>query len=140
MRTVLLVLHVVLAIFLIGPLVFAANQAAGALRRGDTAVLTLLARLVTVYGYASVLVALVGFGLVREKWGNQFSDGWLITSIVLWLAATALVVRLLGPMLRRAAAAGSGGTAGLAPRAAAIGGVASLAYVAVAVLMVWQPH
>jgi len=46
------------------------------------------------------------------------------------------------PMLRRAGA-GPGteaaGTATLAPRAAALAGVASLCYVAVAVLMTWKP-
>ncbi len=141
MRTVLLVLHVVAAIFLIGPLVFLANRAAGALRGRESAGwLEVLAKAVPVYGWASLLVAVLGFGLVREEWGNEITDGWLLGSVVLWLVATALVLGVLAPMLRRAVGGPAGSAAALAPRAAAVGGLASLAYVAVAVLMVWQPR
>lgn len=140
MRTVLLVLHVVLAIFLIGPIVFLANQAAVALRGRESAGwLPTVAKMVPIYGWASLLVAVFGFSLVREEWGNDLSDGWLLGSIVLWLLATVLVLGLLAPMLRRAVRT-EGSAAALAPRAAAVGGLASLAYVAVAVLMVWQPR
>lgn len=140
MRTFLLVLHVVFAIFLIGPIVFLANQAAVALRGRESAGwLAAVAKVLPIYGWASLLVAVFGFALVREEWGNQISDGWLIGSIVLWLVATALVLAVLAPMLRKAVRT-SGSTATLAPRAAAVGGLASVAYVAVAVLMVWQPR
>lgn len=138
MRTFVLTVHVVLAIFLIGPLVAAANQAPRALRGGDGGVLRSLARTVTIYGWASLAVGVIGFGLVQEKYGNELSDGWLIASIVLFVVASALVLVVLAPGLRRAAT-GSGGTAGYAGRAAAIAGVSSLCYVAIAVLMVWQP-
>jgi len=77
---------------------------------------------------------------VRDRF--SFSDGWLIASIVLFVVASVLILALLVPMLRRAGA-GPGteaaGTATLAPRAAALAGVASLCYVAVAVLMTWKP-
>jgi uncharacterized membrane protein len=160
-----LVIHVVLAIFLIGPLVAAANQVARELRGGSAGTVRLLSRTVTIYGWASLLVGIVGFGLVRDRF--SFSDGWLIASIVLFVVASVLVLALLVPMLRRAtagapagtaAAAGNpgaapgagnpgaapgagnpGGTAALAPRAAALAGVASLCYVAIAVLMTWKP-
>jgi uncharacterized membrane protein len=133
----LLVVHVVLAIFVIGPLVAAANQVAGSLRGGsDAGVRRMLARTVTVYGWGSLLVAVFGFGLVRDEF--SFSDGWLIASIALFVVASVLVLGLLVPLLRRAAT-GRGETAALAPRAAAIGGVASLCYVVIAILMVWKP-
>jgi uncharacterized membrane protein len=131
----LLVVHVVLAIFLIGPLVAAANQVARSLRGGSGDTLRLLSRSVTGYGWASLLVAVFGFGLVRDEF--SFSDGWLIASIVLFVVASVLVLGLLGPMLRRAAAGRD--SAAQAPRAAAVAGVASLCYVAIAVLMVWKP-
>ena len=173
MRAVL-VIHVVLAIFLIGPLVAAANQVARELRGGSVDTVRLLTRTVTIYGWASLLVGIVGFGLVRDRF--SFSDGWLIASIVLFVVASVLVLALLVPMLRRATAgtaaraagtaagtaigtaagaatggaagaatggeagaATGGGTAASAPRAAAIAGVASLCYVAIAVLMTWKP-
>ena len=102
MRAVL-VIHVVLAIFLIGPLVAAANQVARELRGGSADTVRLLARTVTIYGWASLLVGIVGFGLVRDRF--SFSDGWLIASIVLFVVASVLVLALLAPMLRRATAA-----------------------------------
>lgn len=150
-----LVIHVVLAIFLIGPLVAAANQVARELRGGSAGTVRLLARTVTIYGWASLLVGIVGFGLVRDRF--SFSDGWLVASIVLFVVASVLVLALLAPLLRRATAAPTGtgtgsptgagdpagGTAGdtaaLAPRAAALAGIASLCYVAIAVLMTWKP-
>jgi uncharacterized membrane protein len=145
-----LVIHVVLAIFLIGPLVAAANQVARELRGGSADTLRLLSRTVTIYGWASLLVGIVGFGLVRDEF--EFSDGWLTASIVLFVVASVLVLALLVPMLRRATAAAApgrtgatgrgtepGDTAALAPRAAALAGVASLCYLAIAVLMTWKP-
>jgi hypothetical protein len=132
----LLVVHVVLAIFVIGPLVAAANQVARSLRGDDTRGLPMLSRTVTIYGWGSLLVALFGFGLVRDD--VSYSDGWLIGSIALFVVASVLVLGLLVPLLRRAAT-GRGETAALAPRAGAIGGVASLCYVAIAILMVWKP-
>lgn len=141
MRTTLLVLHIALAIFLIGPIATAINQGARALLGGDPGGLKLLARTTTIYGWASLLVALFGLLLVRDDYGNSWSDGWLIASIVLFAIATVLVVAILSPLLRgavRTAVAG-GATRGLAPRAAMISGIASLCYVTIAVLMVWQP-
>jgi hydrogenase-4 membrane subunit HyfE len=132
----LLVVHVVLAIFLIGPLVAAANQIARSLRGSDAGVRRMLSRTITFYGWGSLLVAVFGFGLVRDEF--SFSDGWLITSIVLFVVASVLVLGLLVPLLGRAAT-GRGETAALAPRAAAIGGIASLCYVVIAILMVWRP-
>lgn len=136
----MLTVHVVLAIFLIGPLVSAANQAPRALRDGDAGALRLLARTVTVYGWASIAVAVIGFGLVQRRYGNEFTDAWLIVSILLSVVATLLVVLLLAPLLRgAAAAAGGGSTAHLAGRVGALAGAGSLCYLVIAILMVWQP-
>jgi uncharacterized membrane protein len=154
MEKLLLTLHVVFAIFLVGPLVAAANQAARAVRDGNAGALGSLARLVTVYGWVSLLVGVFGAGLVQEKYGHEWSEAWLPISLVLFLVASALVIGVLAPLLRRAAGApteaagtgtgtaataGSAGAAGLAGRVAAVGGVASLCYVATAVLMVYKP-
>jgi uncharacterized membrane protein len=141
MRTLVLTLHVVLAIFLVGPLAYASNLAARALRDGDAGALRVLSRIVTVNGWASIVVAALGLGLVQSRYGDEFSDGWLIAAILLYVLATALVIRLLAPLLRAATAqaAGGGSTAELAGRARAVASVSSLAYGVIAVLMVWQP-
>ena len=141
MRTFLLTVHIVLAIFLVGPLVSVANQGPRALRDGDAGALRLLARTVTVNGWGSIAVGVVGFGLVQRRYGNELTDSWLIVSILLFLVATLLVVALLAPTLRGAAARATGGgsTASVAGRAAAVAGAASLCYLVIAILMVWQP-
>lgn len=135
MRTFVLTVHVVLAIFLIGPIVAAANQAPRALRDGDAGALRVIARTLTIYGWASPAVGLVGFGLVQERYGNEFSDGWLIASIILFVGASAIVLARLAPWARRAA----GGVTVPPGPVAALAGVTSLAYVVIAILMVWQP-
>jgi uncharacterized membrane protein len=142
MEKVLLSLHVVAAIFIVGPLVAAANQAARALRDRDAGALRPLSRLVTVYGWASLVVAVFGAGLVQDKYDHKWSEAWLIVSLVLFLIASALVIGVLAPLLRRAvgtAGDAAADLAGRAGRAAAVGGVVSLCYVAIAVLMVTQP-
>lgn len=135
----MLTIHVVLAIFLIGPLVAAANQAPRALRAGDAGGLRVLSRTVSIYGWASIAVGVVGFGLVQERYGNELTDGWLIASILLFLVATLLVVLVVAPLLRAAAADETGRAKHLAGRIGALAGMASLCYAVIAVLMVWQP-
>jgi uncharacterized membrane protein len=138
MHDFLMTLHVVAAIFIIGPLVATMNGGARVLRGGDTAQLRSLARLVTIYGRSSLLVVVFGAALVQKKYDNDWGDAWIIVSLVLYVVATALVVGLLAPLLHRAAAGGDGAAA-LAGRAAMVAGIGSLCYVAIAVLMVYRP-
>jgi uncharacterized membrane protein len=141
MRTLLLTLHVVAAIFVIGPLVAAANQTGRALREADLGVLRALSRLVRIYGWASLAVGVLGVALVRRDWRTTFDEGWVIASLVLFVVASALVLGLLAPQLGRAVGIAEAGrpTRDLVGRVAPVGGVVSLLYLAVAVLMVSQP-
>ena len=141
MRTLVLTVHVVAAIFLIGPLVSAANQGPRALMDGDAGALRVLARIMTAYGWGSLAVAVIGFGLVQRRFGNEITDTWLVVSILLFVIATVLVVVVLAPLLRSATGRAAAGepTAGLAGRVGALAGASSLCYVVIAVLMVWKP-
>jgi uncharacterized membrane protein len=141
MRHLLLTLHLVAAVFLIGPLVAAANQAASALRKGDAGGLRTLARIVTIYGWCSLLVLVFGAGLVQDKYNYSWGDTWLLISLILFLLASVIMIGLLGPLLRRATATiGAGGKVpDLAGRAGMLGGVASLCYLVIVVLMVYKP-
>jgi uncharacterized membrane protein len=141
MRHLLLTLHLIAAVFLIGPLVAAANQAASALRKDDVGGLRALARIVTIYGWGSLLVLVFGAGLVQDKYDHSWGDAWLIISLILFLLASVIVIALLGPLLRRAVVTiGAGGKVpDLAGRAAMLGGVASLCYLVITVLMVYKP-
>jgi uncharacterized membrane protein len=141
MRHLLLTLHLVAAVFLIGPLVAAANQAANALRKGDAGGLRTLARIVTIYGWCSLLVLVFGAGLVQDKYNYSWGETWLLISLILFVLASVLMIGLLGPLLRRATTTiGAGGKVpDLAGRAGMLGGVASLCYLVIVVLMVYKP-
>ena len=141
METLIVTLHVIAAVFLIGPLGAALNNAGGALRRADPAALRAVARTIRIYGRSSLAVFVLGVGAVGPSDDIHFGDGWLVASMVLFVLATGVVLGLLEPLLRRAVAAATAGTptASFTARAAAIGGTASLLYVAITVLMVAQP-
>jgi len=150
MRHLLLALHILFAIFAIGPLVGVASTAARGIRAGDAAAVTASARTVRIYGYLSLLVALLGLGLVQPKWHAKFSYPWVWISLVLYLAALALTLAVLEPSLRRAAgrltgtvggeAAVGHAAGGEAGRATAVGGVIALLFAVIVFLMVYQPH
>lgn len=144
MQNLLISLHVLVAIFGIGPLVGAAATAARGVKAGDAAAVASSARTVRIYGYASIAVAVFGLGLVQSKWGNKFSDTWVWLSILLYLAALAVTLGLLVPSLEKAGASiGADGSAAAAAsftgRISAAGGIVSLLFAVIVFLMVYQP-
>jgi len=148
MFKIMLALHLLTAIFAIGPLVGAATTASRGLRKADASATGNAARTLTVYGYASLVVVIFGFGLMSAKapWDKskhvaEFSEPWIWISVILWLCTLALIFGLVVPALKQATAAiGSGSSVDqLTGRVAAGGGVVALIYVAIVVLMVYQP-
>ncbi len=142
MRHLLLALHILFAIFAVGPLVGAASIAARGVRAGDAATVASSARTVRIYGYLSLLVALLGMGLVRPQWHAKFSYPWVWISLLLYLVALALSLAVLAPSLGRAAerltaGADAGGEAG---RAAGAGGLIALLFAVIVFLMVYRPQ
>jgi uncharacterized membrane protein len=103
----------------------------------------LIARSTWVFSLASLVVAVLGFGVVGtadERFGLSVGTPWVLTSIVLYLGALLLSLFLVVPSLRRAAAdLAAAGTSGAYGRIAAASGIVSLLLVAVTVLMVWKP-
>lgn len=141
---ILLTLHLIAAVFLIGPLVAGGNMGLRAARTGDTTGLRTATRLVTVYGWASLLVLVFGAAMVRGEdsgWHISFSDTWVPLSLALFVAATGLVLGVLVPALRDAGRKAEAGevTTALVPRIAAVGGVVSVLYLVITVLMVYRP-
>ena len=96
-------LHVAAAVFLLGPLVFAASATPRALRAGAEGLGTLrfLAKTTQIYGYLSLLVVILGLANVRDD--IKFSQTWVWLSLVLSVAAIGTFVAA-----RRAVPAGSG--------------------------------
>src|SRR3954449_2930663 len=148
MFKLLLFLHLLAAVFAIGPLVGAASTAARALRTGDAGAAYSAARIVKIYSYASVVVVVLGFGLMSAKVPGDssqrvadFGESWIWLSLVCWGAAIAVALGGLEPALRRAATTIDQGSpvATLTGRVAAYGGATALLYAAIVALMVYQP-
>jgi uncharacterized membrane protein len=146
MDTVLTVLHVVAAVFLVGPMAILPMTAMRAVRAGNGPMVELLARSTRVFSLASLLVAFLGFGVLGmadKKLDLSVTTSWVLTSIILYLVALALNLALVVPSLNRAAAeltaARPDAARALYGRIAAGSGVVSLLLVVVTALMVWKP-
>ncbi|HET8559088.1 MAG TPA: hypothetical protein VFL69_01075 [Marmoricola sp.] len=147
MFTIFLALHLLTAIFVIGPLAHAVTTAARGLRTADAIATAASARTARIYAVASLLVVVLGFGLMSLKapGGNkpagEFTDLWIWLSVLLWVVAVALTLAVVAPSLERATAAiGRGETVqALTGRVAASGGIVGLLLAAIVFLMVYQP-
>ncbi len=134
-------LHVVAAVFLLGPLLFATSATPRAIRTGGADTLRFLTRTSRIYAYASILVFVLGAADVQHKYGWSWSQTWVWLSTVLFVVAFGLITALVLPSQRRALAAlesGGDGKAQLATIAAA-GGTAALLIVVIPFLMIYQP-
>lgn len=144
---ILLALHLLTAVFAIGPLAHAVTTASRGLRTSDGAATATAARTTRIYAYASVVVVVIGFGLMSAEspyTGDKvagFGELWIWLSALLWLVAVALALGIVVPALERATAAIGNGDAvdGLVGRVAASGGVIGLLFAVIVFLMVYQP-
>lgn len=148
MFKLLFALHLLFAIFAIGPLVHAATTAGRGVRRGDAAATAASARMLKIYSYASVLVVIVGFGLMsvdspfqKGKKVGEFSQTWIWLSLLLWALAIAVVLAVIVPALSKAGVAlGRQESAqALTARVAAGGGAVGVIFAVVVFLMVYRP-
>ncbi|MCW2783821.1 MAG: hypothetical protein JWP74_338 [Marmoricola sp.] len=147
MFKIFLTLHLVAAVFAIGPLVHAATTASRGLRTTDADATASSARTVKIYSYASVVVVILGFGLMSAKspYTHQavadFGDVWIWLSALLWLAAVGIALGVIVPSLDQATTRiGAGEAVGsLKGKVAATGGVVGLVFAAIIVLMVYRP-
>jgi uncharacterized membrane protein len=147
MFKIVLALHILTAVFAIGPLVHVATTAARGIRQGDAAATASSARLLRIYSYASVVVVILGFALMSStsdythKRTADIGDTWIWLSLVLWAVAIAVVFAVVLPSLGRAGEliAGDGSASALVGRVAAAGGVVGLIFAAIIFLMVYRP-
>lgn len=151
---ILLFLHLLTAIFAVGPLVHAVTTASRGLRQADANAISASARMAKIYSMVSVLVVIFGFGLMSQKRRGEelgsFGDTWIWLSVLLWVVAVALTLAVIVPALEKAAdtvtsggqdAAGDLQTAVKAQtaRVAASGGVVGIIFAVIVVLMVYRP-
>jgi len=144
---ILLALHLLFAVFAVGPLVHAATTAARGVRTGDGAATASSSRVLRIYSSASVLVVLLGFGLmsVDSPFGKgkvgEFSDTWIWLSALLWVAAMGIVTGALVPTLDKVTEkiGKQESVVTLTGRVAALGGVVALIFAGIVFLMVYRP-
>jgi hypothetical protein len=145
MVNLLLALHVLAAIFIVGPLVHATTTASRGLRHGDAVATASAARVALLYSRVSVVVVLLGFGLMSMKENGQqiakFSNTWIWLSLLLWVVAVGLTQAVVAPALTEAGEriAKNEPLDRLATRAAAGGGTVGALFVAIVFLMVYRP-
>ncbi|MBF4571944.1 DUF2269 family protein [Herbiconiux sp. VKM Ac-1786] len=155
METVISILHVVGAVFIVGPMAILPMSALRAARAGNGHQVAALARSTAIFSYLSLIVFLLGFalvGLADPKYELSITTPWVMASIVLYLIAVAASLLVVVPALRRAARDGDAGTAAVDDGGAAgvtavagrlavtVGsGVVAVLLVGVVILMVWKP-
>lgn len=148
MFKILFALHLLTAIFAIGPLAHAATTAVRGLRTADAGATATAARTITIYSYASVLVVIFGFGLMSAEapWNPDekvasFSDPYIWISTLLWFLAVALALGVVVPALQQATVRIGAGEAvdALRAKVAAPGGVIGLIFAGIVFLMVYKP-
>jgi uncharacterized membrane protein len=151
METVMNVLHVVAAVFIVGPMAILPMSAMRAVRGGNATQVAMLAKSTNLFSLLSLLVVLFGFGVMgmaEDKHNLSITTPWILWSIILYVIALGLSLFLVVPTMKKAAEAltvtdgapaGGPGSAARYPAIAAGSGIASLLLVAVVVLMVWKP-
>ena len=146
METVLNVLHVLTAVFIVGPMALLPMTAMRAIRGGDGAQVTSLAQSTNVLSLASLIVVFFGFGLMSldKEVKLSITTPWILSSLILYVVALALSVAVVVPAMRTTgehltadAPAAEGGND--YKRIAMTSGVVSLLLIAVVVLMVARP-
>jgi len=143
-------LHIVTAVFIVGPMAILPMTAMRSIRAGEAGQVATLAKSVNLFTLLSIIVAFFGFGalgVADPEEGFSFGSTWVLLSILFYAIALAVNLFVVVPAMRQAAeaitvAAGAAGpdtkVAGYS-RVAMGSGISSLMLVIVVVLMVWKP-
>lgn len=148
MHEIMGVLHVVTAVFIVGPMAIVPMTAMRAMRSGNGAQVATLAKSTLFISLLSLLVIVFGFavmGMGDPKYGTSVTTPWVLWSIILYLIALLLSVGVIVPTLRKASAQMKATEGGAASKPSGYGlvamssGLSALLLVAVVVLMVVKP-
>ncbi|HET6186558.1 MAG TPA: hypothetical protein VFE59_06120 [Trebonia sp.] len=133
---VVLWLHVVAAIFTIGPGTAAIMSTSRYIRKRNTVVVGYLYRITRIYVLASLLTLILG--LIITQLLHLFGKPWISTSITLYVVAFVLLVLIMRDQPATIAAGDLKTAAIERGRIASLSGVVRLIWLAVIVLMVWN--
>jgi uncharacterized membrane protein len=163
MGTLLNILHVVTAVFIVGPMAILPMTGMRAIRAGNAGQVLTLAKLTFVLSLASLAVVIFGFGamsLADKRFNLSVTTPWILISIVLYIIALIVSLAMVVPIMRRAArrlqeagdapAAASGTASGTRSSSAGgsmseysliamSSGISAVLLLAIVILMVWKP-
>jgi uncharacterized membrane protein len=144
-------LHVVAAVFIIGPMAILPMIGLQSVRTGNAPTLLRLAKSTNLFAMLSIIVFVLGFGaLAVSDADDHWSIGtpWILGAIILYLVAASLSLFVTAPVMRTKAHsledepdAGTGTPHGARAYRLIAGssGISSVALVGTVVLMVWKP-
>lgn len=134
------VLHVVGAVFVVGPMVVVPMLALAAIRRAQAEPLRGLAGAAIGFGAGAVVVGFLGFAVMatgsNEDW--SFGTPWILTSVLLFAVGIVVHFSAVVPLLRRASRDPSTAIRWYAPLVTT-SGIVGVLMLAVVLLMVAQP-
>jgi uncharacterized membrane protein len=149
MDTLITILHVGTAVFIVGPMAIIPMTGLRALRAGNAAQVRTLATSTMLFSWLSLLTFVFGFGamsMAPEKYHLTFTTPWILWSAILYVIAFVLNAFVVVPQMRKAAAAMAATPEGAEPSTpagygaiAGSNGIASLLLVIVVILMIWKP-
>jgi hypothetical protein len=135
-------LHVFGVIFVIGPLTVAMSAAPGAIKDGAEGLplLRWFHRTTRMYGLGTLLVLATGAWIVPLDKKVSFSTAWLSAAMAMFIVAVLLVLFSAREQGKAVKMIEEGNDAAVeAGRMSAVAGFTALLWVAILVLMIWQP-
>lgn len=145
MDTLLSILHVASAVFIVGPMAILPMTGLRALRSGNGSQVRTLAKSTSIFTWLSLLTFVFGFailGMSGKSWGIGFMTPWILWSVILYALAFIVTLFVVSQM-DKAADEVDGSAPGTKPAGygaiAGSSGIAALLLVAVVVLMIWKP-
>lgn len=156
MSTVIAVLHVVCAVFIVGPMAILPMTAMRSIRAGEGSQVVALSKSTRLFSLLSLLVIVFGFGAMgMSEFNISFGATWIWLSILLYVVALGLALFLIVPVMQRTGEAlrataipgtqpdtASPGVAVPQSGYAAIAagsGITTLCLLVIVILMVWKP-
>ncbi|SDZ56300.1 DUF2269 family protein [Herbiconiux ginsengi] len=139
METLFSILHVVSAVFIVGPIAIMPMAALRSLRTGDTQRAMGSAKSIRLLSYLSLIIVITGFGVMGmadPKYNLNITTPWVLASLILYAVALLATLIVTVPAFQHS---GRQPYSSAYARAAASSGIATLCLIAVVILMVWKP-
>ena len=137
------ILHIALAVFVIGPMAILPHTGLAALRQGNVGAVRAIERSTTIFAFVSLVVFMLGFaalGVAPKSEGWSFSDPWITWSMLLSVVALGLTLFVSLPNFRKGVERLEAGDSNTGYGSlAASNGIITLLLITVVVLMSWKP-